>query len=144
MFMIFGLALSLFIIIFRKQAAFLGLPALGLNVTVLELGIAMLVIAFHGKSFYKKTYSPNPISWLGRYSYEIYLTHAIIVLILSRLFYNLQISMDFAPLWYLGIVLMSGMTGYLISHFYSEPLNRKIRKYSTVKSSYSAHLETNN
>jgi len=134
-FMICGLILSIFIVVFRKQAGLIGLTPLGLNVTVLEIGVALLAIAFYGKSFNKnKSYSGNPLCWLGRNSYEIYLTHTFFVLLIAKVFYDMQVSFNFAPLWYLGIITLSGLCGHLISRYYSEPLNSSIRaRFSKAK-----------
>lgn len=129
-FMIIGLFLTLFVLIFRKQTVNLGLTALGLNVSVLELGIALLLVVFYQKSIYQRFGNNRTTAvfrWFGRNSYEVYLTHTILVLGFSMLFNITNQSLNLIPLWYLGIIALAGLCGHWISRYYSEPLNRMIR-----------------
>ncbi len=43
------------------------------------------------------------------------------------LFQHFQWSINIAPPWFLLITAFTGMAGYLVARFYSEPLNRMLR-----------------
>ncbi|MDR3492136.1 MAG: acyltransferase [Gammaproteobacteria bacterium] len=129
-----GCLLFGFIFFFRRQAFDIGITSLGLNVTLLEIGIAMIILATQQVNF--KWF--NSIRWFGRNSYEIYLTHSFVVLFVAGILYRSN-----QPTWlivteYLVVVLCSGLLGQLIASYYSEPLNRYIREKSFIpKLSYS-------
>ncbi len=122
--LLLGCLLFGFIFFFRKEAVEIGVTGLGLNITILEIGIAMIILATlqtHFRWF-------RLVRWFGRNSYEIYLTHSFVVLFLMNILYRAS-----QPTWiivfeYLCIVLCSGLLGQSIATYYSEPLNLYIRK----------------
>jgi len=125
-----GLALTLFILIFRKQVALLGLTTTGLNVTVLEIGIAFLLISFYQRPLQKnssKSKWAHVITWFGKNSYEIYLSHMFVVITMTGLFLKWYALNTFMVLAYGTIVLLSGLLGALIARFYSIPMNHFLR-----------------
>jgi len=148
-FKISGAFLCLLITIFRGTAARIGFYKVGLDVTVLEIGSALLLIALQQSSENdpgSKSISNKPISafslkrigrtlyrstaflrWFGRNSYEVYLTHMFAVWPMVGLFFYFHQSIHRAPLWLLGTLVLAGGMGYLIARFYSEPLNRWLR-----------------
>ena len=126
-----GMALSIFILIFRKQVADVGLTTAGLNITVLEVGVAMLLIALYKRYLQGISHSPkwtSPITWFGENSYEIYLTHMFVVSGVVELWirWNLPISMQ--ALCYLVILGLAGLVGACVAKFYSIPMNHFLRK----------------
>jgi peptidoglycan/LPS O-acetylase OafA/YrhL len=128
--MIAGILLTLFVVVFRKTVYSLGLSSTGLNVTVLEIGISLLIIALYNKSInnaYYKNWVIMVFRWFGRNCYEIYLTHNFFIVILSQAFYATHLSFNLAPVWYLVIIGVSGICGQLISDYYSEPINKILR-----------------
>lgn len=70
----------------------------------------------------------SPIAWLGQHSYELYLFH---ILLLAGLMTNLPRSL-MAPGTRLGcfvlFVAASSLLSWAIARFYSEPLNRVLRR----------------
>jgi peptidoglycan/LPS O-acetylase OafA/YrhL len=68
-----------------------------------------------------------PVRWFGRNSYEVYLTHMLVLTPLAPLFAATGQAADLAPLWFLGLLLLSGLLGDVVARFYSEPLNRTTR-----------------
>ena len=129
-FQIGGAALCVLIIAFRHTTWILGLPKVGLNVTVLELGTALMLIAIQQRfdSGLGRPYAVNALlRWFGRNSYEVYLTHMFVVWPLMRIFYDLHQPINYAPLWFMAITAWAGTLGFLVAKFYSEPLNRRLR-----------------
>jgi peptidoglycan/LPS O-acetylase OafA/YrhL len=125
-----GAALVILITAFRHTTWVLGLPKAGLNVTVLEFGAAIMLIAMQLRfeSGTTHTYPINAVfRWFGRNSYEVYLTHMLVVWPMMRIFYDLHQPINAAPLWFLAITALAGVLGYVVARFYSEPLNRRLR-----------------
>jgi peptidoglycan/LPS O-acetylase OafA/YrhL len=114
-----GVVLVLLIVVFRRQAAQLHLPQTGLNVTALELGMALILLAIANDA--GNRFLSRGTQWLqavGRASYEIYLTHMFVVLGAMPRFF----------LWYVGLLLASATFGLLVHRYYSEPVNRALRQ----------------
>jgi peptidoglycan/LPS O-acetylase OafA/YrhL len=133
-----GVALCLLIMVFRGTAARLGFYKLGLDVTVLEIGTALLVIALglqyqlggNAQSGFWQglgSRSTGFLRWFGRNSYEVYLTHMLVVWPMVGVFSYLHQPINSAPLWFLATTALSGVAGYLVARFYSEPLNARLR-----------------
>ncbi len=125
-----SITLTLLIVVFRKQVYDLGLTHLGLNVTILEIGMALLIIALYQKSMTtapRKNWLTMPFQWFGRNSYEIYLTHMFFVIIFTSIFSATNQSFEVVPLWYIGIIGVSGIFGQLVSSYYSTPINKALR-----------------
>jgi peptidoglycan/LPS O-acetylase OafA/YrhL len=82
-----------------------------------------------------------PIRWFGRHSYEIYLTHEFIVVWGVLLFLHWhpntnpkpdgiaphQLGLPHMAAWFIGILLLTAPLGWLVSRYFSEPLNRFLR-----------------
>lgn len=88
----------------------------------------MMLCAF-GSGVGNEALSPGT-RWLreiGRSSYEIYLCHMLVVLGLIGWLKRMQPATKTIALWYIVLLLLSILLGYLVSRFYSEPLNRRLR-----------------
>jgi peptidoglycan/LPS O-acetylase OafA/YrhL len=138
-----GLLLCLLITAFRGIAVRFALYKAGLDVTVLEIGSVLLLIALQQKA----ESQPNKegsvfglkgvtkalhrstafLRWFGRNSYEVYLTHMFAVWPMVGLFFYFHQSIHRAPLWFLATLALAGGLGYLVAHSYSEPLNHRLR-----------------
>jgi peptidoglycan/LPS O-acetylase OafA/YrhL len=144
---IVGALLCLLIIVFRGTASRLALYKVGLDVTVLGIGTALLLIALQ-KTFEASGSRPNSapasgnkfaaarkaifrstsfLRWFGRNSYEVYLTHMLVVWPMVLLFLYFRLSINWSPLWFLIATALAGVCGYLVARFYSEPLNHWLR-----------------
>lgn len=132
-FLISGLVLFSFIFFFRKQVFDLGLTSINLNITLLEIGIAFILIASQQINIHKnmaRFMRFSPIQWFGRNSYEIYLTHGILIILAVNFLYQANQPIWLTAFEYLAIVLTSGLLGQAISAYYSEPLNLYLRSKS--------------
>lgn len=140
-FRIVGSAACLLIVVFRGTASRVGFYKLGLDVTLLEIGTALLLIAlqqsFEGAAADRNSpnfwsrgvfHSTALLRWFGRNSYEVYLTHMLVVWPMVMLFFHFHLDINMAPLWFLAATALSGAAGDVVARFYSEPLNRRLRR----------------
>lgn len=144
-----GSLFCVLIVFFRSAAGWLGLYKPSLNVTMLELGTAFLLIALQQR-FEEKSAAGLPLTnsnerglqsaahalwrsagflrWFGRNSYEVYLTHMFVIWPMVIAFQHFQWSINLAPLLFLVTATVAGILGYVVARFYSEPLNRRLRR----------------
>jgi peptidoglycan/LPS O-acetylase OafA/YrhL len=123
-----GLGMMLLIVAFRHTASAIGLVASGLYVTVLELGTALVLLAFAGGLFANASWrGTRTIRAIGRRSYEIYLTHMFVVFTTVALFKATDASLEYVAVWYVGALAASVLLGVLIARAYSEPANAALR-----------------
>lgn len=79
--MILGIACALLVVVFRDTAAALGVPGREYGVTILELGIALILFSMtQGVARAATLPGTRLIQTVGKGSYEIYLTHMLVVL----------------------------------------------------------------
>ena len=121
-----GIALMIFILGFSIEADNWGLSHLGLDMTVLAIG-SCLVIAAAAKSEWRSPRFIFPLLNLGRRSYEVYLTHMFIVFAMFALFNAAGSPLAGVPLFFVAVILLSGLCGALVARYYSEPMNRWLR-----------------
>jgi len=110
-----------------------GIARYGLNITVLEIGVA-LMLAPLGKGVGNRVMSFGT-SWLralGRWSYEIYLFHMLPLIGLMVWFKQSERSGAVTVATYVTMLAASIALGYLISRYFSDPLNRRLRGSSKV------------
>ena len=146
-----GALLCIFIAVLRGPAASMGLYKIGLDVTTLEIGAVLLVIALQqnferqsreaatvpasakGKAAQALFRSTAFLRWFGRNSYEVYLTHMLAVWPMVILFFHFKQNINTAPLWFLVTTAQSGALGYLVARFYSESANHWLRRRLSPK-----------
>ncbi len=145
-----GALLCIFIAVLRGPAARLGLYKIGLDVTTLEIGAVLLIIALQQNFERQREAATLPAStaskaaealfqstaflrWFGRNSYEVYLTHMLAVWPMVILFFHFKQSINAAPLWFLATTALSGALGYVVARFYSEPANHWLRRRFSPK-----------
>ncbi len=68
-----------------------------------------------------------PLVRMGRYSYEIYLTHMFVVFTLFDLFLHAGKPMRGVPILFILTVLVAALLGACVANLYSEPANRFLR-----------------
>jgi peptidoglycan/LPS O-acetylase OafA/YrhL len=123
-----GAAGVLFVLIMRDTMARIGLTHLGLHITVLELSMALMLVAF-GTGFGNRAvaFGTGWLRRIGHHSYETYLFHMIVVLGLMNLVLGTHASSRTLPAWFAAMLLLSLGLGELVARRYSEPLNRRLR-----------------
>ncbi|HET7921915.1 MAG TPA: acyltransferase [Gammaproteobacteria bacterium] len=123
-------------------AATLGLVAVGFfggtlwsawrdgYMLLLTFSSLCLITGFHWREQAGWRRAVPGLGWLracGRLSYEIYLTHMFVVYAAVRLFRNLGGDLRTGYLWYVPILLLCGLLGWLVARFISMPLDRGLR-----------------
>jgi peptidoglycan/LPS O-acetylase OafA/YrhL len=127
--LVIGALAVLMVVVFRKLTVDLGLVRVGLNVSVLEAGTALVLLALAndvGNSLLSK--GTSLLQALGRCSYEIYLTHMFVVLGLMQWINTNRPQANMIPVWYAGMLLGSVLLGFAVSRWFSEPANRLVRR----------------
>lgn len=126
-----GASISAVTVLLCNEDAHTGIARWGLDVTALELGIALMVVAFgNGTGNAVMARGTGWLRAIGRCSYEIYLFHMLIVLELIALVRHAYPAGAALPVWYGAMLGASILLGYAIARVYSEPLNRRIRMAS--------------
>ena len=95
--------------------------------SLIALG-ACLVIAAAASTQWRAPRILTPVLRLGQRSYEVYLTHMFVVLGLFGVFVRLGKPLVGVPGLFLAVILISGLLGELVARFYSEPMNRLLRR----------------
>ena len=102
--------------------------------TLLGIGIALLLFGMVGWEHQSRSFSAAlswPLRILGKRSYEIYLFHGMILLLLVN--YLKALDFDLVPWSWVFLplfVLFCAVIGELIGKFWSEPANRFVRRFS--------------
>ena len=133
LFMLCGGVLFALVFFLRKATYALGLTGAGLNVTALEIGAALLLIAWSRR---KPSLEPPGLClaflrWMGVNSYEIYLTHMFPVMLLASVSCRNAIAADGWCSAALSAsaalaVLLSALLGSLVARYYSTPMRRRL------------------
>ena len=121
-----GAALLIFSLGFSIRAYTWGLGRNGLNMTILALG-ACMVIAVAAQTQWKSPRILTPLLKLGQRSYETYLTHVFVVLLLFNLFLKSGQPTHSVPILFVTVILAAGIFGAAVARLYSEPMNRLLR-----------------
>ena len=125
-----GVGLSLFVVVWAWPRTLFGwqvkraIGQSGTDVTVLGLGVCLIMMGsvLRDAKGWRWT---APVRWLGRYSYEVYLTHEFVVMGVLSLF--LATRRGAVAFWIASVVLFAAALGYGLSRSFSEPMNRLLR-----------------
>jgi len=102
----------------------------GLEMTILAAGTCMVIFAA-AQTQWKSPRILGPVLSLGRHSYEVYLLHMFVVFTLFDLFVSVGKPMLAVPVLFLTVTLVSGAFGAVAARFYSDPMNRLLRRSSS-------------
>jgi peptidoglycan/LPS O-acetylase OafA/YrhL len=123
---IIGAALVLLIMTARPLVRAMHIYQFGLDVTCLALGTCLLQIAIAQRNRAGGLATAS-IRWVGRNSYEVYLTHGFVVVWGIQIFTAAEARAIWTPFLYVGLLGLAGLLGAVVARFYSEPLNRRLR-----------------
>jgi peptidoglycan/LPS O-acetylase OafA/YrhL len=132
-----------------KLLAFLGLALIAVTylysgimhnvvfgVSLVALGTAILLIQTYKRQM-APLFSKNIITritcWFGKNSYELYLFHIIVLAFMKTIVSRDQLNDYTKVLWLVAFLLLSSLLAHFVSHFYSEPLNKKLRRLYVSK-----------
>jgi peptidoglycan/LPS O-acetylase OafA/YrhL len=124
---VLGALLMLLVTTARPVARWLHLYDTGLDVSVLALGTCLVMIAIATEDKPGRALSA-PLRWFGRNSYEVYLTHMFVVMWATQIFAALALPISAGPAWYVMVLILSGFLGAAVARWYSEPMNRWLRR----------------
>lgn len=123
-----GAAGAIFVLVMRETMARIGLTKLGLHITLLELSVALMLLAFGtGLGNRAAAFGTGWLRRIGHHSYETYLFHMIVVLGLMNLLVRTRTTSHVLPVWFAAMLLLSLGLGEIVARRYSEPLNRQLR-----------------
>lgn len=131
--LILGAGVVIGVIVLCNEESAQGIARHGLNVTLLEVGVALMLVALgSGVGNRQLAFGTGWLRAVGRASYEIYLVHMLVVLGLLGLIRRLvpvpdAASGGFLATWYLAMLLLSLVLGFAVAKGFSEPLNRRLR-----------------
>ena len=114
-------------LIFSWQAYRGWLGKTGLNFTLLGVGTCMFIAATT-QTEWRSPRVLGPLVRMGRYSYEIYLTHMFVVFALFDLFLHAGKPMRGVPILFVFAILFAALLGAGVANLYSEPANRFLRR----------------
>jgi peptidoglycan/LPS O-acetylase OafA/YrhL len=133
-----GSGILIFSLGFSIQGYKWGLGRIGLNFTILAVGVCLLIAAA-AQSRWQSPRILSPLLVLGQRSYEIYLTHMFAVLALFAAFVHCGKPLHGVPVLFVSAIVTAGVLGWGVSVLYAEPMNRFIRRRSgTDKASLGA------
>ena len=124
-----GGAIAMLIVLFCNEDDYhSGIARFGLNFTLLELGVALMLVSL-GKGVGNRamTFGTGWLQALGRWSYEIYLFHMLPLIGLILWFKQSERTGAAIVATYALMLAASIFLGFLISRYFSEPLNRRLR-----------------
>lgn len=126
-----GFVLMALVLYFRGWTFKLGLPALGLDMSVLGLGTALVLVVCHSRpdwEGYADSLPGRVLQWFGRHGYEVYLSHMFVVLVLVALLPAEGLVAAWVAPFYLLTVVLCGWLGHALAQYFSAPLNKRIRR----------------
>lgn len=127
MFVGLGTALIVAILALSQRVEAWGFGRSGLDMTILAIGSCM-VIGAAAQSRWKSHLPLLPLVSLGRRSYEVYLTHMFVIFALFGIYTSAEAMRGAVPILFCGAILLSGLFGELVAGFFSEPMNRLLRR----------------
>jgi peptidoglycan/LPS O-acetylase OafA/YrhL len=122
-----GTAVLIFILGFSVQAYSWGLDRNGLDMTIVALGTCLVIVAA-AQTEWRSPRLFIPFLLLGQRSYEVYLTHMFVVFAFFHVFLAAGKPMRAIPALFTTVIVFACLLGELVARFYSEPMNRWLRR----------------
>jgi peptidoglycan/LPS O-acetylase OafA/YrhL len=96
-----------------------------LDDTVLPLGVCLVTLSTVLRGSHGGGILTAPVRWFGRHSYEVYLTHEFLIILGVQAFLRWHGARP--GLWTLAITALTAPLGWAVAHWFSEPMNRRLR-----------------
>ncbi len=124
-----GAIIAMLIVVFCNEDDYhAGIARYGLNFTLLEIGVALMLVPLgKGIGNHIMSFGTSWLRALGRWSYEIYLFHMLPLIGGMIWFKQSERSGAVFVATYVVMLVASIALGFLVSHYFSEPLNRRLR-----------------
>ncbi len=127
-FAVCGAATLIVLLGFSTYADRLGLGRSGLDMSLLAVGSAMMIVA-SAATLWRSPRIFEPLLRIGQRSYEVYLTHMFVVFVIFGFFVSLGSPLHAVPALFLSVIIVAGLLGEVVAKFYSEPMNRMLRRH---------------
>ena len=100
----------------------------GTDDTLLALGACLVMVGSSLRNRAGRAWTA-PLRWMGRHSYELYLTHEFVVICVVNHYLKVQVTRPPGPLLGYGAVILALCmpVGWVMAKWFSEPLNRRLR-----------------
>jgi peptidoglycan/LPS O-acetylase OafA/YrhL len=122
-----GSALLVLILCFSRWVGNSILDSTGLAMSILAVGTCLL-ITVASQTGWRAPRIVSPFLNLGQRSYEVYLTHMFVVFAFFGIFVLAGKPLRGVPLLFGAVIVCAAILGDLTGRFFSEPLNRRLRK----------------
>lgn len=135
-FLLLGWSMVIIILYYRSFVYKTGLVDMGLNISILSLGVGLILLWMHQNHASGKEKNRLIYNWLknmGTYSYEIYLTHMFVILVGAKLYKKLELSENWLIPFSILIIVTSYVLGKVIFTYISEPTNLWLRNKRVKK-----------
>lgn len=101
----------------------------GVSAVALAAGTILLVTRAEGAMDRPaKNIVSRALGWFGKTSYELYLFHIVVLAALRIAMQRDQLGYYAKPMWFALFMMVSAVSAGFIARFYSEPMNRRLRR----------------
>ncbi|GAB5551646.1 MAG: acyltransferase [Saprospiraceae bacterium] len=131
-----GWAMILLVFVFRSFLYQSGLTSLGMNITILSVGVSLVLFWMHEHQRSGQQKDRLWFAWIrrmGLYSYEIYLTHMFVVIWGVQVFHYFKLGVNWLVPYSLLLIWLSYLLGKVVFIYFSEPLNLWLRRRVIVR-----------
>ncbi len=128
--MILGCCFIILIMFYKGFVYRSGLTDIGLNITLLSLGVSLLVLWLHYKektNTQKDFWVLKGIKKMGELSYEMYLTHMFVVIVFVKIYKEAALSKEWIYVLYAVVIFISFLLAKFLHRWVTEPMNQRIR-----------------
>jgi peptidoglycan/LPS O-acetylase OafA/YrhL len=100
-------------------------------ILLLTFSTACMVLGFHWQLRAVPGWQLKGTGWMqsfGRMSYEIYLTHMFVILLVVQIFARTHAGLRWGFLWYPPAIGLAWLLGWAVAKYYSAPSERAVRQ----------------